>query len=1053
MATDALEPPRRRGDLLRGALLVALFALAYLARPIAGLLDGAYFSPADISQRFELTAVEPEHVPGNALMSDVWVQMHAWAIHGAHEIGAGRFPLWNSRNGGGVPHFASYQTALLSPFTWPAYVLELRTALVVAAFLKLFALGFCAFAFLRELRLSFGACALGAAVHQFGGHNLLLLSYPHSGVAVLLPAGLYFVERIARSFEAAVSRERAAEGSGERMARTAPHATSTGASSDPAHERSSERRGWGARANDTSSRNGSTASPRGAWRARQPGLLAALAVSCGLAALAGHPETLYFCALFVALYAVARAIGLARDSRDVAGARRELAITIVQAVIAVGLGFGLASIQLVPFVEYLRESAIFFERNRAQTPLPLENWPLLFFPDALGNPTDGSLIRDDLPAPIYEIANLAYVGPFTLVLAACALVTARTRRATWFFGASALAWFLYAHDVLAFGRLVQLVPTLDLAPPNRSQAIWVSCCAVLAALGLDALSSRARGTSARLAAPATLVLGALVMLAALAGAQRLLDEALSSVGDARAQAGARLVLAASQQFAWCALGFTALAFARSLPRAVVAGLALASVLGSTAFLWRSYHPMCEERFFFPRTAHVETLKRSIGDASVLVFGPDLLPPATNLVYGVREPQTYDALGVKRYDALYDEMLDKRDNWRTVDFASSRALDVFGIEYVAGLRGWIEVDTSFPDDPASAQVVESEPVAAGRDVVQDFVGVANGLDRVLVRFARGAAGDPCGFVIALEDPSSGEVLARRELSTDELELGFDGRWRATLDVPAIGDSKGRALRLRIATSETEPASAPRVLVRQDAEVAIGTAIARAAGTSYKPKSPPAELARWKLARGDEPLAGMAWIDLAHATRALDKVADLGVLELFRRERAAGRFHTVGRAFAASSDREAYLRTCFQPFDPLREVVCVAASGEATAAKSAGERAATEPIAVGEHDATLAPVTIVEDSGERVVLETDRSTPGWLVAAIAHFPGWRARVDGADAPLLRANYAFTAVAVPAGRARVELVYEPASFEIGRLASLACALVLAGWLGASRRVRASA
>lgn len=1022
MTTHASDSVQPRSDLLRGVLLVALFALAYLARPIAGLFDGVYFSPADISQRFELTAVEPSHVPGNALMSDVWVQMHAWAIHGAHEIGEGRFPLWNSKNGGGVPHFASYQTALLSPFTWPSYVLELRTALVVAAFLKLFALGLFAFLFLRELKLTFVACILGAAVHQFGGHNLLLLSYPHSGVAVLLPAGLFLVERIARGFARECERARTIE--------------------------------------DAAARKG--AAGGSVLRARQAGLLAALAVTCGLAALAGHPETLYFCALFVAIYAVARVIGLARDTRDIAGARRELAITALHALIAVGLGFGLASIQLVPFVEYLRESGIYFERNRAQTPLPLANWPLLFFPDAFGNPSDGSLLRDDLPAPIYEIANLAYVGPFTLLLAAFALVTARARRATWFFGASALAWFLYAHDVLGFGRLVQLVPTLDLAPPNRSQVVWVTCCAVLAALGLDAACAR-RSARPRIPAELWFAAGVIALGGALVTARSLFRASVpvDAIGQDH-----ELFESALEPAAWCFLGLVALAAAHRVPRAIVGTCAVASVLAGTAFLWRSYHPTCDERYFFPRTAHVETLKSTIGDASVLVFGPDLLPPATNLVYGVREPQTYDALGVKRYDALYDEMLDKRDNWRTVDFGSSRALDVFGIEYVAGLRGWIEVDTSFPDEPASTEIVESEPLAAGRDVVQDFVGVSSALDRVLVRFARGASGEPCMFSIALEDASSGAVLARRELSTDELELGFDGRLRAILDVPVIGDSKGRALRLRIATSEANAASAPRVLVRKDEKLAIGTAIARATGTSYRPKSPPADVARWKLARGGDALQGMAWIDVAHATRALEKVADLGLLELFERERAAGRFHSVGRAFVARSDREAYLRTCFQPFDPVREVVFVAPSEDgaaskapdaanardANATKASGDRAASDALVVGERDATSAPVRVVEDLDERVVLETERSTPGWLVTSMAHFPGWRARVDGVESPYLRANYAFGAVAVPAGRARVELVYEPASFEIGKLASLACALALAGWLVTSRFARTS-
>jgi hypothetical protein len=50
--------------------------------------------------------------------------------------------------------------------------------------------------------------------------------------------------------------------------------------------------------------------------------------------------------------------------------------------------------------------------------------------------------------------------------------------------------------------------------------------------------------------------------------------------------------------------------------------------------------------------------------------------------------------------------------------------------------------------------------------------------------------------------------------------------------------------------------------------------------------------------------------------------------------------------------------------------------------------------------------------------------WLVLAetYAIYPGWRARVDGVEAPLWIANGAATAIPVPAGAKRVELAYVP-------------------------------
>ncbi|HET7343700.1 MAG TPA: YfhO family protein, partial [Methylomirabilota bacterium] len=80
------------------------------------------------------------------------------------------------------------------------------------------------------------------------------------------------------------------------------------------------------------------------------------------------------------------------------------------------------------------------------------------------------------------------------------------------------------------------------------------------------------------------------------------------------------------------------------------------------------------------------------------------------------------------------------------------------------------------------------------------------------------------------------------------------------------------------------------------------------------------------------------------------------------------------------------------------------------------------------------------------------PAVLVLTDTWFPGWRARVDGRPATLWRADHAFRAVAVPAGRHEVELRYQPRSVLIGALVSaLAAALTLA-LLVAGRRREAS-
>ncbi len=71
-----------------------------------------------------------------------------------------------------------------------------------------------------------------------------------------------------------------------------------------------------------------------------------------------------------------------------------------------------------------------------------------------------------------------------------------------------------------------------------------------------------------------------------------------------------------------------------------------------------------------------------------------------------------------------------------------------------------------------------------------------------------------------------------------------------------------------------------------------------------------------------------------------------------------------------------------------------------------------------------------------LETQSRAPAMLSIGEAHSPGWRVWVNGNERQLLPANAMFSAVAVPSGNSRVQLVYEPQSFRLGTFLSL-CAL----------------
>ncbi|HEY7063956.1 MAG TPA: hypothetical protein VII06_20930 [Chloroflexota bacterium] len=66
--------------------------------------------------------------------------------------------------------------------------------------------------------------------------------------------------------------------------------------------------------------------------------------------------------------------------------------------------------------------------------------------------------------------------------------------------------------------------------------------------------------------------------------------------------------------------------------------------------------------------------------------------------------------------------------------------------------------------------------------------------------------------------------------------------------------------------------------------------------------------------------------------------------------------------------------------------------------------------------------------------------YLLLGEVDFPGWRATVDGAERPLVRADYALRAIPLRAGDRVVRLTYEPGSLRLGALISLAALLTVA-------------
>ncbi len=963
--------PKRRGEL---ALALAFFALVTLVFlwPAIGNFDHSSYTSADLSQTYTLTTVGSPQRAGNAHLSDPVVEMLPWLEFNRSELSQGRLPTWNPWNGAGVPHLANYQSAVFSPFSLPFYLLPLKWALLVSAFAKLMALGAFTFLFVRALGVGFaGACTAGT-IFEFGGHNVLLLAYPHSSVVVALPAALWIIERAWQLVEA-----------GHPARSALPHA-------------------------------------------------AGLCVAFSVALLGGNPECAAFLVALSAIYALARAIGLWRKQREQFRAA-------VRMLLLLGLGglvaLSIAAIQVLPFLEYVSRSTLIETRADGFDGLRSANWPLQFFPDLLGNPSQRYVPRPGLPVPNYEAVNTAYFGPLTWLAALVGLGLCHRRGPVRFFALLLVVWALGAFDFQWMRPVMLAFTDWTHAPVNRSQFVPLLALAVLAAFAVDRLPP----TDGRLRWKffgGTCVLAALILWVAARGAENLVQQTFQGNPPAGQLYRVPLhVVFMERTFAVGSIVFACLALARAKwLRTTLMAAVLGVLFTQSGWVLRSFNSISRDEHVFPRTAMLDKLATTIGSDRLQVIGEDTLPPHTNMAYGIASVAVYDALWIETYDRLYRELFRSEGNWRETLWTSAHALETLGIRYLLALEGWPRLGPGLAPDPyAPAPPVSALALQPGVEIAQSFRAQEAGLERVTL--ALGAEDDPLpAFMeLVLEDVQSGEIVVQRRLDTHSLRAGIpkhtlsrfahDLRFSSPtawvqLAFEPIVESAGREYRLRL---RPEPGDWKQGFI----------------AWTVPDLAPPLSQSR-QLRHGDQVLDARLCLDwAANFSRDLETLFELGPFTLYRSKTAPGR-HWIARATRSAPDAEGALSATLSHDHSPVDVAIVEGVGASDL-----------------HDLEDLPF----DRIPRVIVETPRhielevSVPraAWLVSAISWYPGWKARVDGRPVAIAKTNYAFLGVPIPAGTHRVQLDFESDSVRIGAwisIAGLGALALLAGLAWRARR-----
>jgi len=482
-------------------LLVVLGLLALLIvffRPV--ILGGRTLLPLDNLFAFQpwqsFAAQFGVDVPHNDLLNDLLVENYVWKRLVVQALKSRQLPLWNPYILAGQPFLAAGQHSALYPLSLIFYALPLVRAYGYYTVLQLLLAGAFMYVYARTIRLDRVGSLVAAITFTFSGFMIVSVVHPMIiAAASWLPLLLAVVERLVRTQEEQVP------GQKPRPVSYIP------------------------------------------W-------IAVGAAALGVQFLAGHVEIAYYVILVTVFYAACRiAIYWRRTRSWVQAGKLGLAV-----VLLIGLGVGLAAIQVIPLYELVREN---FRQESATYQQIIEwayRWRRLvafWVPDFFGNPTHHSYVdmfsrqvitdlRNAQGEPIQTIywglknyvEGGSYVGILPLLLGFLAVWKSRTKY-VWIFLALAVVSLLFVFGTPLYAFLYYLLPGIkQLHSPFRWIFPYTLSVSILAGCGASWLAtsgSRTNRRSVRLAGTLVLLLGLLGL--GVLGASLRFPQAVSALAE------------------------------------------------------------------------------------------------------------------------------------------------------------------------------------------------------------------------------------------------------------------------------------------------------------------------------------------------------------------------------------------------------------------------------------------------------------------------------------------------------------------------------------------
>ncbi|WP_088834222.1 YfhO family protein [Paenibacillus tyrfis] len=726
--------------------------------------------------------------------------------------------------------------------------------------------------------------------------------------------------------------------------------------------------------------------------ARTIKLFALYSISLAIAVFGGHPETLFNIGIFISMYYLIRVF-----IEKINIYKRILHFTIFSFV-----GLLLSSIVLIPFLEYLFNSAMLIARSSATENthhVNLGAFILAAIKDYYGNQTFNGFY---FGLGNYHMYTGVYVGASIFTLSIFSILYFKDKLIKIY-----LLLFMYCF-ALIYGiyPIFNIVTKLPLFKQSGFQVLE-SCLAfslvMLCCIYLEKFTNQSERSKAYNKIMIFFSIGTIILIASFVLYNYYLFMKYGIV-ISRTIIIYQIGLIAGTILLVLFTSFLLTKISENVRQNnLIIYILIILVFVQNGLSSIFYNPSIDQKYFMPDIQVFNDIKRDEGIYRIadIVQGMEYgLYPANRsaIDYNLNDLRNFDAVEIKWYSQILNHFVEgMRSGWMNLYNPDKKFIDYMNVKYVVSKYN---IQSEIFEQITENTGVVGE-ITNNTTIKQKFVSNTNELSGFSILLATFGRLNTSNLDISLKNEKD-EVVKHYSLTGNKIK---DNSWY-DFEFTPINNSEGKIFTIEITSPNGLTGNALTTWKNSNKNI----------GELYINN---------ELVSGS--LCLKLWKETERNNNNYKKISSYNGYYLYENLNMFPRAYPVNRVEYSTNDTTILNYVHNNNVTDLRKSAILFDPGKNETVK---------------YDGTTE-TNILSYSPKKIVVRVNSNKNGVLILNDSYYPGWKAYINGTPTKIFRANYAFRAIEFPSGNSIVEFKYQPLSFTLGLIISISTFLLLLGIL----------